>query len=533
VGDNRSLERMRQNDVCKTVINSLQDKFHWISSLHSMKQSIRSLFDCFRDPEESEEALRNEEAILGSQINEVLVPAMYRFMIGKICSNSSVYRGVCKDLSFYETLIVSEVEFKYETPFNIIWHAHNPNLLFHELPSLIPPVLHSILTHPCSNTVTKHSNNDYLDCAFFYYTQKYPSLEYIADDIRYYGLLMDFIYANILSIDRGEIWSIQPSQKINALLKRASKALLFDSIQYSTKDTFWIDVGDAIPEIIFKKMLGKSLAEIGFWRIDDGRIVLLLTEDERISFVEASGWRRPTLINKFNEIIKQDYKTSNRLLGRCAIYYSSYKEFSKYVEPYLINFETQIKSGDRVFENQESLDRFLVPSMYRRMIMQICKNAFYQKICRPVSAYETMISKDSTKFEYDKGFNMIWWNSHNPDILFHGTIPWLSLIMNNNNPCKFYLEVFGTQYGYIMDSVLNKQGSIKASAIKELSPETLSLLDRVKNLINIPNILNCETEKELVNVLNDSIKSLWHRTLQPHLPSQITPEHFEQYLPEP
>jgi hypothetical protein len=486
LSDNRTLERMSKEYACKTVVDSLQYKLYWISSLHSMKQSIRSLFNCFRNP-------RHEEAILGSQINEVLVPAMYRFMIGNICSRSSVYQAVCKDLSSYETLILSEVVFKYETSFNIIWHTHNLNLLFHELPSLIPPVLHSILTHPCSDTVTNiYSNaNDYLECAKFYadafsdYTQKKSSLGYVAEDIRYYGLLMDFIYANISPITqhRGEIWSIQPSERINADLRRASKALVFCDIgiQSTTKKEFLKDINNAIPEIIFKRMVGEELSEMGFRRIDDARIMMLLTEDERSNFDQASriSIRRSTMTDKFREIVDQ---VRERLLGICIQYGSLFEEFSKYTEPYktdrpyeiceqsltnLINHETQIKSGDRVFENQESLDVFLVPSMYRRMIGQICKNSAFQKICRPLSAYETMISKE-TKFGYDKGFTIIW-NLHNPDILFHeipSLLPsWLSPIVNyhcsgqGHNCAKYYSELFGTEYGYIMDSVLHKKHS--------------------------------------------------------------------------
>jgi hypothetical protein len=124
----------------------------------------------------------------------------------------------------------------------------------------------------------------------------------------------------------------------------------------------------------------------------------LLTEDERKNFDQASLSRR-TMNDRFGEIIQQ---VRNRLRHICDAYGPLYGEFSKYAKPHKTHRPDQIclqslthvinsKTQSMVFDIQERIDELLVLYMNRVMIWQICKSPAYERICRPLPAYTTMI----------------------------------------------------------------------------------------------------------------------------------------------
>jgi hypothetical protein len=523
----------------------------------------------------------------------VLVPAMYRYLIHQICSASYVYHGICKDLSVYEPLISSEVEFSYATTLNMIWHTHNPDLLFHELPPLLfvlsPPLLLSVLTHPCSNSVTKHSDK-YLECATFYFRSfqhyvLYPwtsAYEFSTKEISNYGLLMDFIYTTATEtnskerISSGTWFSIEQSQELHSP---------FDNLY--------------LPEAVFKDHLLQYRSSFTPSGIDYDRFIVLLA-DENDRRLLSFGYKAVTktemlaeMKSRIDQVIFKVFEKLKEAQEICVRSYSGileYKEYSwwevvdnvimdygfktsrdicKEALAYLINEEERIESFE-FLDSGEQLHQYLLVWMIRRRILQTCRGKIYRAyaICKNnLSEYDALIYAE-TKLDHPDQIPLnIIWHAHNQDLLFD-EIPnlfpsWLSPFLRH--PCsdrvkkdspsreyvecaRYYLEILGESvyqhpsnyepdnYGFFMDNIFKipSSGYIKANAITQVSDDTLFLLYTAqKQVMNIRDVLNCETEEELIDLLYDrSMRPLWHQILQPHLPREFTPENFEQYLTE-
>jgi hypothetical protein len=89
-----------------------------------------------------------------------------------------------------------------------------------------------------------------------------------------------------------------------------------------------------------------------------------------------------------------------------------------------------------------------------------------------------------------------------------------------------------SQYGFLMDFIYSNRVSYKADLIKMVSPETRGLVRKVnKNLLNIQDVLNCETEECLAKDLDKAVpETIWNKMLQSRLPEGIKQDQLPQYL---
>jgi hypothetical protein len=292
-------------EVCAAIIDSLKHELEQITEdRRRAKYSLRSLF---RRNEKS--SLDSIDDSINSQIQKLLVPAMYRFMISQICSTDA-YKTICKpSVSDYNSLIALEKEdFKYESCFNIIWHTQNPSLLFKQVPSLLPSLLRPILTDPCSDTVTRESSN-YMECArdyaiSFMHISVAPNLILNPVDFNHYGLLMDFIHTVHHKL-------IQPSlifklttltTDLTTAFSRTSKSLLSIPALFSakTEQEILTILTDAIPESVWHIKLQPHLSS----ELSIDEIERRLTEKQQMLLYEGFlADDRLTMEEKFDQVI--------------------------------------------------------------------------------------------------------------------------------------------------------------------------------------------------------------------------------------